>query len=153
MRLRPAFALGVLALALFELACSWFVMPMPGSQRLATVELAYSFYQWRWWVRGACVFLVLVGLRDAWRGGPRWGVGAALGLVAAAAVTGTANFLMAADQMFLQPLALVVAPADKNKVPPERLVVGVEIEGDARAYPVMFIGYHHQVRDKVGGKD
>ena len=153
MRLRPVFALGVLALALFELACSWFVMPMPGSQRLATVELAYAFYQWRWWVRGTCALLVLVGLRDAWRGGTRWRIGAAVGLVVAAGVAGAANFLMAADQMFLQPLALVVAPADKNKVPPERLVVGVEIGGDARAYPVMFIGYHHQVRDKVGGTD
>ena len=32
-----------------------------------------------------------------------------------------------------------------------RLVVGVEIDGDARAYPVQFIGYHHQVRDTVHG--
>jgi hypothetical protein len=153
MRLRPAFAIGVLGLTLFELACAWFVLPLPGSQRLATVDLAYAFYQWRWWVRGVCGFLILVGLRDASRGGLRWRVGIAVGLIAAAAVTCTANLVMAADQMFLQPLALVVAPADKNKVPPERLVVGVEINGDARAYPLMFIGYHHQVRDRIGGKD
>ena len=153
MRLRPAFALGVLGLALFELACAWFVLPLPGSQRLATVELAHDFYQWRWWVRGACACLILVGLRDAWRGGLRWRLGSVVGLAAAAAVAGAANFVMAADQMFLQPVTLVIAPADKNKVPPERLVVGVEIGSDARAYPLMFIGYHHQVHDKVGGKD
>jgi hypothetical protein len=33
-----------------------------------------------------------------------------------------------------------------------RLVVGVEIAGDARAYPIQFIGYHHQVLDTVGGR-
>jgi hypothetical protein len=33
-----------------------------------------------------------------------------------------------------------------------RLVVGVEINGDARAYPLQFIGYHHQVLDSVGGR-
>ena len=27
----------------------------------------------------------------------------------------------------------------------------MELNGDARAYPVQFIGYHHQVRDTVGG--
>lgn len=153
MRLRPAFAIGVLGLALFELASAWFVLPLPGSQRLATVDLAYAFYQWRWWVRGVCGFLILVGLVDAWRGGLRWRIGTAVGIVVAAGIACGANLVMAADQMFLQPLALVVAPADKNKVPPERLVIGLEIGGDARAYPLMFIGYHHQVRDKVGGTE
>jgi hypothetical protein len=27
------------------------------------------------------------------------------------------------------------------------------VDGEARAYPLMFIGYHHQVHDSVGGKD
>jgi hypothetical protein len=43
-------------------------------------------------------------------------------------------------------------PADQNAVEPGRLVVGVDIDGDARAYPVQFIGYHHQVSDVVAGK-
>ena len=33
-----------------------------------------------------------------------------------------------------------------------RLVVGIELGGDSRAYPVQFIGYHHQVRDTAGGQ-
>jgi len=43
-------------------------------------------------------------------------------------------------------------PAARNRVPLDRLVVGIEINGDARAYPLRFIGYHHQVRDVVGGQ-
>jgi hypothetical protein len=34
----------------------------------------------------------------------------------------------------------------------DRLVMGVEVNGSARAYPLQFIGYHHQVRDTVGGQ-
>jgi hypothetical protein len=43
-------------------------------------------------------------------------------------------------------------PAERNGVDPARLVVGIEVDGHARAYPVQFIGYHHQVRDTVNGK-
>jgi hypothetical protein len=45
-----------------------------------------------------------------------------------------------------------MVPAERNKVELNRLVVGVDIDGDARAFPVQFIGYHHQVRDTVAGK-
>jgi hypothetical protein len=62
-----------------------------------------------------------------------------------------ANFQLAADRMFLAPASLIMARADKNVVEQNRLVVGIEVNGDARAYPVQFIGYHHQVRDSAGG--
>jgi hypothetical protein len=53
--------------------------------------------------------------------------------------------------MFVAPERVTMRRADGNVVAPERLVVGVEVNGDARAYPLQFIGYHHQVRDSVGG--
>ena len=33
-----------------------------------------------------------------------------------------------------------------------RLVIGVALHGEARAYPIEIIGYHHQVKDTVGGQ-
>jgi hypothetical protein len=60
---------------------------------------------------------------------------------------------MAADQVFQQPTVLTMAVAADNTVPGDRLVVGIEVNGEARAYPLMFIGYHHQVRDVVGGSE
>jgi hypothetical protein len=59
---------------------------------------------------------------------------------------------MSADHLFLQPTVLNMQPAARNKVALNRLVVGLTINGDARAYPLQFIGYHHQVLDSVGGK-
>jgi hypothetical protein len=32
-------------------------------------------------------------------------------------------------------------------------VVGIEIAGEARAYPLQFIGYHHKVRDRIGNQE
>jgi hypothetical protein len=73
-------------------------------------------------------------------------------LLAAGLVVYAANFVLAADRIFLPVTRLTLTPVDRNTVEPGRLVVGVDIAGDARAYPVRFIGYHHQVRDTVGGQ-
>jgi len=62
------------------------------------------------------------------------------------------NFQMAADSMFIAPKSVVMVPAARNKVDTARLIVGIDINGQARAFPVQFIGYHHQVRDTVAGQ-
>ena len=77
----------------------------------------------------------------------------ALGSVAVASAAYAANFVMAADKMFEQPRTLSLRPAGENQVPLDGLVVGIEVNGEARAYPLRLIGYHHQVRDTVGGTD
>lgn len=73
-------------------------------------------------------------------------------LLSLVAVTSAMNFKMSADKMFLQPSSLSMQPVSRNKVEAARLVVGIDVNGDARAYPIQFLGYHHQVRDIVGGK-
>ncbi len=156
--MRRLFYLGALGLALFEAANVYFIMPMPGSQRARSIELAYALYTWRWAVRAACVALVAAGLPAVLRGAAglpsgrvRAAAPAVFALVLAAGVAYAANARMAADHMFLQPTAVRTAQAGGNRVDPRRLVVGVEVNGEARAYPLQFIGYHHQVRDTVGG--
>jgi uncharacterized protein DUF3179 len=151
--MRKVFVVGVIGLILFELANVYFIMPMPGSQRMRSVDVAHFLYTWRWWLRAAFGILVLMGAPAAWRtsGRSKWLVPASL--VVAAAVTYAANFRMAADQMFRQPTRLVMQPVARNAVAKDRLVVGIDVNGDARAYPLRFIGYHHQVRDNVGGEE
>jgi hypothetical protein len=39
-----------------------------------------------------------------------------------------------------------------NKIATKDLVIGVSLNGEARAYPIEIIGYHHQVRDSLAGK-
>lgn len=150
--LKVAFIVGVIGLILVEVANIYFIMPMPGSQRMRSIDMAYRIYGWRWMLRAVFGALVLLGIVSAWRtlGWKKWLVPASLVVVGFIAYA--ANFQMSADHMFRQPTALIMQPPARNKVALDRLVVGIELNGDARAYPLRFIGYHHQVRDRVGGQ-
>jgi hypothetical protein len=151
---RRLFLVALLLLALFELANVWLIMPMPFSQRMRSVDVAYAIHEWRWLARGVLVALLLATLPAAWTASARrrwhWTVVAPLLVVGVVAYM--ANFVMAADRMFLQPRALVMRPAATSAVDTNRLVVGIAMGGEARAYPVQYIGYHHQVRDSIAGR-
>jgi hypothetical protein len=96
--------------------------------------------------------MILAGARPAFRVAAWRKVFPILAVAVLGLVTYGTNFVMAADAIFIAPASLDMQPAERNTVDPARLVVGVEVDGQARAYPVQFIGYHHQVRDTVNGK-
>ena len=146
------FYVGVILLVVFELARVYVIMPMPGSQRMQSIDFAYAMHSWRWPLRTLFGLLIAAGLTSAWRG-RMWRkvvVPVSLAMVSLAAYG--SNVTMSADRIFIAPDSVVMRPVDQNVVAPARLVVGIEIDGEARAYPVQFIGYHHQVRDVVAGK-
>jgi len=60
------------------------------------------------------------------------------------------NFKFLADKMFYQPQSKQFAAVANNKIKDNKLVIGVTINGEAKAYPIQLIGYHHQVRDTIG---
>lgn len=142
---------GIALLVLFELANVYFIMPMPFSQSWDSIGIAYALHSWRWPLRALAAALIVAGVskRTTW-GWQKWLAGASL--VAAAAVVYAANFVLAADAMFLAPTSVVMEPAARSAVPVAGLVVGVTLNGEARAYPVQYIGYHHQVSDTIGGQ-
>ena len=145
--MKKLFYLGALGLLLFEVAKVYFIMPMPGSQKMDSLPVAYFLHQWRWVFRLGLGALLLIGLRPAFRSA-RWGVVAALVVVGGVAYM--FNVQMTADKMFLPP-TLRLADVSTNVVPLDKLVVGfADTTGAATAYPVQYMGYHHQVRDQVG---
>lgn len=145
--MQKLFYLGALGLILFECANVYFIMPMPGSQELPSLGLAYFLYQWRWVFRGIFGILALAGAAQAWQRKRLW---MATTSAAACVVIYMANLQMAADSMFHQPHVLRMVTASENKVPKEKLIIGVAEKGEARAYPIQYIGYHHQVLDTLG---
>jgi hypothetical protein len=149
--LKKLFYLGVCLVVSFELANVWFIMPLPYSQRLESIDLAYFLYSSRWFVRLLALGLIIIGLPSVWRSKRMNRAFGLLSLVVAGGVAYVTNFVMRADRIFIAPTSLRMAAADRNVVEPTRLVVGIVVNGDVRAYPVQFIGYHHQVRDTVGG--
>ena len=147
--MKKLFWLGCIALLLFEVAVIYFIMPMPGSQRMNSINIVYFLYRWRWGFR--CIFglLILIGLvRAQWR--RKWAL--TVPIIILAAVIYMANYKMVADAMFKQPQNVLLAGAAENHVDPDRLVIGVTINGEAKAYPIRFLGYHHHVQDVIGGQ-
>src|SRR5262249_20363076 len=133
------------------LANVYFIMPMPYSQRVRSIDVAYFLHQRRWWFRGGLGALMAIGAFFVFRapGWKRWLAVPALG--AAGYVAYQANLVLAAVHIFLPVTRLRMTPMSQNVVEPGRLIVGVDLGGEARAYPIRFIGYHHQVRDTVDG--
>ena len=147
--MKKYFWLGLIGLLLFEIANVYFIMPMPGSQQMNSIDLAYFLYKWRWIFRGLFAALIFIGLFNTqWK--RKWLLFFPIAIVAA--VVYMANFKMAADAMFKQPNQLLLVNAESNKVDSNRLVLGVSINGEAKAYPIRFLGYHHHIQDTVGGK-
>ena len=143
--MKKLFYIGIIGLILFEIANVYFIMPMPGSQRMNSIDAAYFLHTWRWAFRGLFGVLLLAS--------PKPPMGALLvSVLILGGVVYMANFNMAADSMFYQPSVLTLKNSTTNKVAKERLVIGVEVNGQTRAYPIQYIGYHHQVQDTLGGK-
>ncbi len=149
----------LLLLILLEAARVYFIMPFPGSQlddaaNISRVSLAYWLHQNGSWLRLAGLLLVAYPLfRVLRKPTRRWHRFALSGLVLIyGGVLYEVNQEMMADQMFRQPTTKRLVNLAQNKIPTNKLVVGVIENGEARAYPIQLIGYHHQVRDTVGGR-
>lgn len=148
--MRKLFYAGIVGIIIFEILNVYFIMPMPGSQRMNSIHVAYFLYSYRWVFRIIFGLLIVSGAKDAFDVKKKWLP--ALAIVPAVAVIYLFNFEMVADHMFLQPAKLSFASKDKNKLNDSSMVIAVENQGEVKAYPMRYIVYHHQVQDVVGEK-
>lgn len=144
------FYAGLILLGLFEILNVYFIMPMPGSQVMNSVDVAYFLYSYRWFFRIAAVVLILIGSVSAFQVKRKWIP--VLALLPVVAIVYTFNFRMTADHMFLQPQTLVFKSKAENTLNDSSVVVAVSSQGESKAYPIRYIQYHHQVRDTIAGK-
>jgi hypothetical protein len=147
--MKAIFYTGLIGLALFEIAKVFFIMPMPGSQEINSIDLAYFLHTYRWTFRILFSLMILIGSFKVFQEKRKWVPG--LALLPVLIITYFFNFEMTAEKMFLEPQNLSFKGRAENKLNDSTVVVAVENKGEAKAYPVRFIVYHHQVRDTVGG--
>jgi len=142
--------IGLIFLFALEILRVYFIMPFPGSQQHDTVAFAYFLDRNILWLRLIGLALVVWALLFYLRMGKVW---QKIGLVGILLIYGVVfylfNFKFLAEKMFYQPTVKQFLADSSN---PDRLVIGVAIKGAANAYPIEIIGYHHQVRDTVGGQ-
>lgn len=146
--MKALFYLCVLFLLVFEIANVYFIMPMPGSQQMQSIDLAYFLYSSRWFIR---IGLVLLAAFAFWRARFKRLWIPAIALLPLAYIVYQFNFKMTAERMFIQP-KLVMNSSKDNEVELKRVILGVSYNGEASAYPIQYMAYHHQVRDVVGGQ-
>ncbi len=148
------FIAGFVVLMATEIARVYYIMPFPGSQQGNTIGLAYFIQSNLGFIRLLGILLISYPLFVYFKTGTRRAklvIGVLLLLYAL--IFYMFNYRFLADKMFIQPRHTVLVRASESKVSPKQLIVGVSLHGEARAYPIEIIGYHHQVRDTIGGEN
>jgi hypothetical protein len=145
------FISGWLLLVVPEFLRVYYIMPFPGSQLHETIGLAYFLHRYIFLFRIAGILLIAYPLYGYIVHG-KWGakIISIFFTLIALAVFVMVTRIMQADKMFLQPQKKILTRAADNHNGPERLVIGVSLNGDSRCYPIQLIGYHHQLIDTVG---
>ena len=142
--------IGFACLIIFECLRVYLIMPMPGSQRSNSIELAYFLGSNKNMIRLIGYLIVIYPLINILIKGKRnEKIIAGLVSILYAAIFYVFTFMMEADKMFYQPTKTDLFDITKNKIPTNKLVVGVTMNGVSKAYPIQLIGYHHQVRDTI----
>jgi len=148
--MKKLFYVGIFLLIAFEILNVYFIMPMPGSQEMDSIDIAYFLHTYRWPLRIVFVLMIIGGCSSVFQSKRKW-IPITLILITAG-IAYLFNFPMAADSMFLQPHHVILKNKAENKLPESRLIIGVINNGEAKAYPIEFLAYHHQIQDTVGGK-
>ncbi|UXE67811.1 MAG: DUF3179 domain-containing protein [Chryseotalea sp. WA131a] len=147
------FLVGILILIVAEVARVYYIMPFPGSQVDEVIDLAYFIDGYIWIFRIIGIAMIAYPAFTL-LGEPNRYIkftGHAL-LIFWVLVVYMFNFRFLADKMFYQPSQKIFAPISENKVSAKKIIIGVAINGQAKAFPIEVIGYHHQVRDTIGGE-
>jgi len=145
--------LGFAVLIFGEVLKVYFIMPFPGSQEDEVIQWAYLIHTQIGWIRLTGSLLLLYPLYSYLRQSPMW-VRATIAVVLGfyAVVFYMFNYRFLADKIFLQPENIGFLDASHSKVSGKQLALGITVGGESKAYPIEIIGYHHQVRDVVGGQ-
>ncbi|MBX2962922.1 MAG: DUF3179 domain-containing protein [Cyclobacteriaceae bacterium] len=151
--IRLILAVSIVCLVALEVFRVYFIMPFPGSQQKETIAIAYFLqrYMIAFRIIGWIILAVCLGYtfsRLLWVGK----VIVVAGLLLYSVVFYLFNYKFLADKMFLQPQHLIFHDLVSNKVDQGSLILGITFNGESKAYPIEIIGYHHQVRDSVGGE-
>lgn len=144
---------GILILFIAEILRVYFIMPFPGSQKADTINIAWFLHNYILYIRLAALLLIAFALFRNFLQWKKWKkILFIFFMLLYSCIFYLVNFKFLADKMFYQPENKNMLDFRTNKVSPEKLVVGVVINDEARAYPIEIIGYHHQVQDTVGGR-
>jgi hypothetical protein len=143
----------IVAVAVAMVAIPVFVIMPFKAQTSAGVQWSYWLRRWSPLVTMISVVLFLVLCVRLWRGGSWWSRLAMPVLLAPLLLVTWFARQNHFEWMFNPlPNAAYASAAEASYVPDSDMVMAIEINGEAVAYPVRQMAYHHIVNDVVGGK-
>jgi len=130
---------------------AYLLMPFPGSQEREAIKLCYYLEKIILPLRIVGGIIVLWYLVKYFSNNSRFSkIAKAFVLVLALGSLYITDIAYKASSMFEEPTTVKFANAMNNKVPESYIVLGVVDHGVAKAYPLVYLGYHHKVQDNVG---
>jgi len=130
---------------------AYLLMPFPGSQDIEAIKLCYYVEKIILPLRIVGGLMIVWYLVKYFRKNTLKGIlfkGAVLLLLLGSLYVTDIQYK--ASSMFEEPKVVKFANAMDNKVPESYVVLGVVNNGVAKAYPLVYLGYHHKVQDNVG---
>jgi hypothetical protein len=145
------FFLLVAAVLVIVLTPVFLIMPFK-AQTARTMEISYLMRRWSPWLTILASLLILTLVVRLWMGGRWWG---RIALVVFLLPVLGATWLARKNhfEWMYNPLPnpAYVKTADASFVNNDDRLMVVAINGEAVAYPIRLMGYHHVVEDTVGG--
>jgi hypothetical protein len=142
---------GISLLFLPGLIHAYLLMPFPGSQDIEAIRFCYYIEKFILPLR------ILGGLILVWYFVKYFAANTRTGKIikGSTLLLGLASLYVTdvqfkASSMFEEPKVVRFENAIHNKVPDSYIVLGVVHNGVAKAYPLIYLGYHHKVQDNVG---
>jgi hypothetical protein len=142
----------MLAALAMVLTPAWLIQPFR-PQSDSGLAASYTLRRWSPTVTLIASILALVLVAWLWRGSRRWWLRSTLCLALALVLLATWLARQNHFEWMFNPLANpAYARADEvDFLADTDMVLGIEIKGEAVAYPVRLMAYHHLVQDTVGG--
>jgi hypothetical protein len=144
---------GIVLLILPGLLHAYLLMPFPGSQDINAIAVCYYLEKIVLPLRILGAVLIVAYLfiylsKDSRRGKI---IKVAVIIICLGSFYFT-DYMFKAEVMFKETQKARFANGLTNKVPQSYLVIGVVSNGVAKAYPIIYLGYHHKVQDSLAGK-
>lgn len=131
----------------------YLLWPLPGSQGLDSLRLAYHLHGLLPWLQIAGAGLALFATVRVFRTSPGWKTWTWMTILAAVAIGSLVlTHKVSAAAIFRPPETVAFARGTSDELPPETLVMGITAGDIAKAYPIRLLAYHHQLEDELDGE-
>ncbi|WP_428329971.1 DUF3179 domain-containing (seleno)protein [Mucilaginibacter sp.] len=144
---------GIFLLVVPGLIHAYLLMPFPGSQDLNAITVCYYLEKLVMPLRiiGA-IIVIYYFFKYLLKNSITGKIAKLLVFVLCLVSFYFTDVMFKAESMFEEPQTIKFSNAIYNKVPESMVVIGVVNNGIAKAYPLVYLGYHHKIQDNVGNE-